>query len=262
MLDAIYSSLSALHSQQVRLDITSNNLANVNTGAFKKKRATFSELVYPQTTDRATAFNASIPERTRITGGFGTYIQQIRSDFVSGDLNQTGRTLDVAIQGTGFFEVEKTDGSLLYTRHGSLTVNSEGELVSATGLPLSDGIRVPTDATAIAIGKDGLVLASVPDEAQPIELGQIMLANFTNAEGLETAGDGLFRATDQSGQAFKLIPGESGLGLLQQGFLEASNVDFVEEMVELSMAQRAYQLNARVLQAADEMLAEVNGLRR
>jgi flagellar basal-body rod protein FlgG len=261
MLDAIYSSLSALHSQQVRLDVTSNNLANVNTGAFKKKRAIFSELVYPQAPDRAYT-NPLAPDRTRITGGFGTYIKQVRSDFVSGDLNQTDRSLDVAIQGLGFFEVEKSDGSVLYTRHGSLSVNSDGDLVSSTGLRLSDGIRVPTDATAIEIGKDGIVLASVPDEAQPIELGQIMLANFANAESLETAGDGLFRATDQSGQAYKLIPGESGLGMLQQGFLEASNVDFVEEMVELSMAQRAYQLNARVLQAADEMLAEVNGLRR
>lgn len=260
MLDAIYSSLSALHSQQTRLDITSNNLANVNTSAFKKQRAVFSELVFPPADDRAVDVRNS-QDNARVFNGFGTYISQIRPDFVNGDLRQTGRTLDVAIQGNGFFELERKDGSLVYTRLGSLSVNSDGELVSATGLRLSDNIQVPSDATSIEIGKDGLVTAKVPDETQPIDIGQIALANFTNAEGLDDLGDGLYRATDRSGEAFKMTPGESGFGVLQQRFLEASNVDFVEELVELSIAQRAYQLNARVLQAADEMLAEVNGLR-
>lgn len=260
MLDAIYSSLSALHSQQTRLDITSNNLANVNTSGFKKQRAVFSELVSSRpidplnptvSTDQAQRFN-----------GLGTYIAAIRADFSNGDMRQTSRSLDVAIQGAGFFELERSDGTLVYTRLGSFSVNSDGELVSATGLPLSDNIRVPADATAIEIDRDGTVLAKVPDEDQPVELGQIVLAGFTNAEGLQDLGDGVFRATDKSGDAYRMTAGESGMGTLQQGFLEASNVDFVEELVELSIAQRAYQLNARVLQAADEMLAEANGLRR
>lgn len=260
MLDAIYVSLSGLHSQQVRLDITSNNLANVNTTGFKKQRAVFSDLVYPKADDRDV--DHARPDAALAFDGFGTRISQIRPEFSVGDLRQTQRTLDVAIQGQGFFEVERADGSLAYTRMGSFSLDDGGELTTADGLRLTHNVQIPADATEVSISNDGLVTAKVPDESQPIELGQLELANFTNAEGLEQIGDGLYRATDASGEAFVSNANENGMGPLRQGFLEASNVDFVEELVELSMAQRAYQLNARVLQAADEMLAEVNSLRR
>ncbi|MGH6883757.1 MAG: flagellar hook-basal body protein, partial [Hypericibacter sp.] len=172
------------------------------------------------------------------------------------------RTLDLAIQGQGFFEVERADGSLAYTRLGSLSLNDAGELTTADGLKLTHGVQIPSDAITVIVDKNGVVSAKVPDQAQAIELGQLELANFTNPEGLAQVGDGLYKSTDDSGEVFMSNPDENGVGVLRQGFLEASNVDFVEELVELSMAQRAYQMNARVLQAADEMLAEVNGLRR
>ncbi|MGH8446666.1 MAG: flagellar basal-body rod protein FlgG [Solimonas sp.] len=261
MLDAIYTSLSALHSQQVRLDITSNNLANVNTTGFKKQRAVFSDLVYPAGQNRDGADPAEVAQGPAFDG-FGTRISRIRPEFSVGDLRQTGRTLDLAIQGQGFFEVERADGSLAYTRLGSLSLNDAGELTTADGLKLTHGVQIPSDAITVIVDKNGVVSAKVPDQAQAIELGQLELANFTNPEGLAQVGDGLYKSTDDSGEVFMSNPDENGVGVLRQGFLEASNVDFVEELVELSMAQRAYQMNARVLQAADEMLAEVNGLRR
>jgi flagellar basal-body rod protein FlgG len=262
MLDAIYTSLSGLHSQQVRLDITSNNLANVNTSGFKKQRAVFSDLVYPAAKDHDSNNDEVQLAATPAFDGFGTRIAKVRTEFSVGDLRQTGRALDLAIQGQGFLEVERTDGTLAYTRLGSLSLNDQGELVTAEGLRLTHGVQVPSDATAVTVDQNGLVTAKVPDEDQPIELGQLQLTDFSNPEGLNKIGDGLYQASNDSGEAFAANPGESGMGTLRQGFLEASNVDFTEELVELSMAQRAYQLNARVLQTADEMLAEVNSLRR
>lgn len=257
MLDAIYTSFSGLQGQQQRLDAISNNLANVNTPAFKKTRVNFADFLYRPAGTAADA--APMPSAML---GLGSRVSGLTQVFSQGDLRQTDRPLDIAIQGPGFLEVQRADGSLAYTRLGALRLNELGELVTQGGLTLSGAVRVPPDATAISIAPNGEVSARVPDEDRPVLLGALELASFINPEALRPLGDGLYTATSESGVAFYAAPGEQGLGRLQQGFVEAANVDFVEELTELTMAQRAYQLNARVLQAGDEILAEINELRR
>lgn len=258
MLDAIYTSISGLQGQQQRLDTISNNLANVNTPGFKKARVNFADFLYTPIGPAAEGAATGAPEVV----GLGTRVAGMTQVFSQGDLRQTDRPLDLAIQGRGFFEVEMTDGALAYTRLGALRLNDLGELVTQNGLRITSDVRVPSDATALFIAPNGEVSARVPDEDKPIVIGTLELAGFINAEALRPMGDGLYAATSESGQAFYGLPGEEGLGRLQQGFVEAANVDFVEELTELTMAQRAYQLNARVLQAGDEILAEINNLRR
>ena len=192
----------------------------------------------------------------------GTVAASVEQLFSQGDLRQTDRPLDVAIQGQGFFEVERPDGTSAYTRLGSFRVNDLGEIVTGEGYRLAGSFRVPVDATEINIAPDGVILVDVPGESTGIDIGEIQLVNFVNPGALDPIGGGLYRATESVGLPAVAPPGEAGLGLLRQGFLEAANVDFVEELVELVAAQRAYQLNARVLQVSDEILAEINGLRR
>lgn len=259
MLDAIYTSFSGLQGQQQRLDTISNNLANVNTPGFKKARVNFADFLYMPISP-ATGEDSAAPAPEMV--GLGTRVAGMTQVFSQGDLRQTDRPLDLAIQGRGFFEVEGADGALAYTRLGALRLNELGELVTQNGLRITSDVRVPSDTTALFIAPNGEVSARVPDEDKPIVIGTVELAGFINAEALRPMGDGLYATTNESGQAFYGLPGEQGLGRLQQGFVEAANVDFIEELTELTMAQRAYQLNARVLQAGDEILAEINNLRR
>lgn len=261
MLDAIYAAISGLRAHQVRLDVVSNNLANVNTTAFKKGRVSFEDLVRRPATavDR---IDQSRDPGEPVRAGLGTMISKSWSEFAQGDLRQTERALDLAIQGRGFFEVELADGRTAYTRTGSFQLNEAGELVTATGDRLVPATSVPPDTLEIRVSGDGVVLVTLPNVAAPVEVGQIDLVTFVNPSGLRQVGDGLFEATEDSGEPYVSEPGAAGAGMLRQGFLEASNVDFVQELVELVTAQRAYQLNSRALQAADEILAEINGLRR
>ena len=260
MLDAIYASISGLQAHQLRLDALSNNLANVNTPGFKKARVNFADLMY-RPLEAAAAEPMSAEDKPRQVG-LGTAVASTEAIFSQGDLRQTQRPLDMAILGQGFIEVQLADGSLAYTRLGALRLNETGELVTAEGLHVSGDIRIPAEATQLVIGQDGRILATMPGEENPEEIAQLELAGFINAAGLKSLGSGLYGVTNESGEAFYGKPGEVGLGKLRQGFLEMSNVDFVEELSELVVAQRAYQLNARALQAADEVLAEINSLRR
>jgi flagellar basal-body rod protein FlgG len=263
MIDSLYIAITGLHAQQTRIDTISNNLANVNTPGFKKARVSFEDLVYrPMTTDWMSTPGVADVERNLRIGGLGTFIARTEQDFSQGDLRQTQRSLDFAIQGQGFFQVEMEDGSTAYTRQGSFSLDPDGGFVTATGQRLLPAIRVPSDATQVAVSRSGIVTALVPQEDQPIEIGRIELANFLNAGGLRAIGSGLYQATEASGEAFVGEPQDLGLGRIEQGFVEASNVDFVEELSEVVLAQRAYQLNARALQAADEILGEINNLRR
>lgn len=259
MLDAIYASVSGLQAHQLRLDALSNNLANVSTPGFKKSRVNFADLMY-RPLGAASPEEAGNPLQAEF--GLGTSVARTETIFSQGDLRATERPLDVAILGQGFVEVRRSDESLAYTRLGTLRLNEAGELVTGDGLRLSADIRIPAEATDLNISKDGTIRARLPKEAEPVELGQLELAGFMNPSGLKPLGDGLYNATADSGEPFYARPGELGLGELRQGFLEVSNVDFVQELAELVMAQRAYQLNARALQAADEVLAEINSLRR
>ena len=261
MIDALYTSLSGLQSSQLRLDTISNNVANVNTTAFKKSRVLFSDLLYRSVGASPGDF-AQPDEIPTSYVGLGVGVVRSEALFLQGDLKQTDQPLDLALQGKGFFEVTTNAGELQYLRAGSFSVNELGEITTANGERLNPLIQVPPDATRIFVTDDGQVLVEVPNETDPVLLGQIEISLFRNETGLKPLSGGLFAATIDSGDPVYAIPGQESAGSLRQGFLETSNVDFSEELVDLMLAQRTYQLNARLLQASDEVLSEINSMRR
>lgn len=261
MIDSLYISATGLQANQLRIDAISNNLANVATPAFKKARVTFDDVLYRAVAPTiATSVDSSGEDADSLGGG--TVVSKINRFFTQGALQATQRPLDLAIQGNGFFEVERADGSLAYTRAGAFAVNDVGDLVTSEGAHLRPGIRIPPDAVEVLVSDTGDVAVRLPDATSPVLVGHLELAQFINPDGLKPIGAGLYQATAASGDPFVDVPGQQGLGTLKQGFLEASNVDFSEELVELLLAQRAFQLNAKMVQASDEMLAEINSLRR
>ena len=194
--------------------------------------------------------------------GMGTAIATTGKIFTTGDLKKTGEALDVAIKGDGFFELSLANGTSVYTRTGTFQINTDRTLINPDGIPLSGLIQFPADASNIKIDADGRVTASVPGEKKAIEIGRIELVTFVNPAGLSPSGDNVYSATTSSGEAVRSTPGENGTGALQQGYVEASNVQLIEEMINLVMAQRAYEINSKVVQAADEMLSISNNLHR
>jgi flagellar basal-body rod protein FlgG len=266
MNDALYIGATGMQAQQLNVDTIANNLANVNTVGFKKAHVSFTDLMVREvaqaelaSADPSLALGAlgALPPL-----GAGVGVASVAKRFDAGDLKQTGSPLDVAINGEGFLEVVLPDGSRAFTRGGSLKVSPDGMLVTLAGNAVKPGITVPANATAITIGADGHVLITVPNEHAPTDAGQLELVKFANPGGLVALGDNLYRPGDTSGDPISARPGEDGVGTLAQGYLEGSNVRMVDEMVNLMVAQRAYEANVKVVQAADEMLAMVNGLRR
>ncbi len=260
MLRSLYSAAAGMQSQQMNLDVISNNLANVNTTGFKKSKIEFQELLY-QTTRAPGAEQGSgniLP--TGIQVGEGSRPVATSRIFTSGDLTQTGERLDVAIQGDGFFEVQLPDGSRAYTRDGAFKTSSDGRIVTSDGLPLQGGFQpVPAGTTNITIGANGDVTYSGANGSTSF---QVQLVRFNNAGGLESMGGNLYRETNASGPPELGTPGQNGFGTLNQGYLEMSNVKVVEEMVNLILAQRAYEVNSKAVQAADEMMQQSNNLKR
>lgn len=253
MLDAIYISAVGLQAQKEQLDMAAGNLANTNTTAFKRQRLDFSALL-----DRAPALPASdvaaaAPE---------TPLRKVRVDLAQGELRPTGRALDVAILGGGFIEVDLADGTSGYSRGGSLRINADGLLALADGRVLKADIRVPRGALAVEIQPDGNVVARIQGGEPMMTLGRIELVTFANPESLEYQGEGVFVARADASEPIRLWPMEDGAGKLMAGSLEASNVRMVDEMVSLLLMQRVYELNAKVVQAADEMMGMTNNLRR
>lgn len=259
MIDSLYIGATGLHAQQVNVDSIANNLANVNTSGFKRSRVSFDDLLYRDVA-RTTATGQGAEIST--LAGVGVSIANIGKTFTQGDLKKTDVPLDVAIQGQGFFEVTLPDGSQAYTRSGHFVVNRDGFLVTADGLSLKNPIQIPNDAREIIIQPSGLVLANLPDENELVEIGQLELTNFVNPAGLSPQGNNLYVGTDLSGELLNGKPGELGFGTLQQGSLESSNVKLIEETIGLIVAQRAYEANTKIIQAADEMLEMSNNLRR
>lgn len=255
MLDAIYVGESGLKANQLRLNVLSNNIANLNTPAFKKGRVQFADLLYRD----LPGANSS-----QSTGGIGlgTSVSRVDTDLQQGDLRQTDRPLDVTIQGNGFFEVQLGNGQLAYTRLGSLRLGEDGELVTSNGYSFTTAIRIPADSLQITIAANGEVTTTTANDKQPVLLGQIELAQFVNPASLRSFGQGLYQATAEAGAVYYAAPGEDGAGTLKQGFVEASNVDLTEELSELLITQRAYQVNASIVKAGDEILEQVNNLRR
>jgi flagellar basal-body rod protein FlgG len=260
MLRALYSSAAGMESQQLNLDVISNNLANVNTTGFKKSKIEFQDLLY-QTTRPAGADQGSgntLPTGLQI--GHGSRPVATSKVFTNGELTQTGERLDVAIQGDGFFEVQLPDGSRAYTRDGALKTGSDGRVTTSDGLVLQGGFQpIPAGTTSVSISPTGDVTTSGASGTQSFK---VQLVRFANPAGLESVGRNLYKETNASGTAELGNAGENGFGELAQGYLEMSNVKIVEEMVSMIVAQRAYEINSKAVQSADEMMQLSNNLKR
>jgi flagellar basal-body rod protein FlgG len=261
MIRALSTAATGMEAQQTRLDVTANNIANTSTHGFKRSRAEFSDLMYQNQRAAGAATGAGTEAPTALQVGMGVRTVSTQRMHSQGDLHQTGRPLDVAIEGRGFYPVNLPSGEVGYTRDGAFKVNSEGQLVNAEGYTLAGDITIPPDAQSITIGADGTVSVVVPGEATPVEAGQIQVAAFANESGLEAIGRNIYRETNASGAATVGAAGENGTGTLAQGSLELSNVNVVEEMIDLISGQRAYEINSRVIKAADEMLAQTATLK-
>ena len=250
-----------MNAQQTNIDNVANNLANVNTTGFKKSRVEFEDLVYQQMRAPGSATSTEGEAPVGLESGLGARAVATSRNFSTGNLKSTAAPLDLAIEGSGFFQITMPGGLTGYTRAGSLHLSGQGQIVTAEGYALEPAISIPTNAISVTISKDGIVSASMPD-GPPQQLGTIELANFQNPAGLEARGGNMYVATSASGDAVTGAPGSDGLGFVQQGFLEDSNVSVVEEMVNMILGQRAYEASSRVIKAADEMLQQVNNLAR
>lgn len=263
MNDAFYIAATGMQAQQLNVETIANNLANVNTAGFKKSRVSFVDMV--QTTAPRTALdepNETLPGNAATRAGAGVGIARLARLFDAGELKKTDAPLDIAIDGNGFIEVVLPDGGAAYSRGASFRLGRDGQLMTQAGLPVKTGIVVPGGAQDIRISRDGRVQASIAGLSAPIELGQLELVRFANPSALALQGDNLYRATEAAGEAIVGKAGEEGLGMFAQGMLESSNVTMVDEMVNLMVAQRAYEASVKLMQAADEMAALANGLRR
>lgn len=255
MLRSLHISRTGLDAQQTQLDVISNNLANVSTTGFKKARAVFEDLLYQIIRQPG----AQSSQQTQLPSGFqlGVGVRPVATEriFTQGSLQQTQNALDVAISGKGFFQIQLPDGSTAFTRDGSFQVDSQGNIVTASGYSLLPNMQVPQDAMLISIARDGVVSATLPGNPNTItQLGQIQLATFINPAGLQSQGENLFIETAASGPAQVNNPETNGLGSLNQSFIETSNVNVAEELVNMIVAQRAYELNSRAITTSDQML--------
>jgi flagellar basal-body rod protein FlgG len=262
MIRALYTAASGMSAQQANLDTIANNLANSSTTGFRRRQVQFQDMMYQNmVTPGAAQSTSTISAGLQI--GLGT--QAVATEVINtqGDFNQTGNQLDLAISGTGFFQVTRPDGTNAYTRDGSFHLTNQGQMVTANGEALTPVITIPATATSVTISQYGVVTATLPGQTQPSTLGQIQLATFANPGGLTSIGGDLMTASGASGTPVVDIPGgATGLGTLQQGSLEASNVDVVEEFVQMVLAQRAYESNSKVIKTADDMYSQVNNMVR
>jgi len=260
MLRALYSAAAGMESQQMNLDVISNNLANVNTTGYKMSKLQFQDLLYQTTRAAGSDQGAGNQLPASLQIGQGSIPISTERIFTQGTLTQTGGNLDVAIQGNGFFEVQMPDGTLAYTRDGSFKTNAQGIIVTSDGYPVQGGFQpVPAGATNITISASGQVNYTTASGATT---SQIQLARFNNPGGLDAVGHNLYKETTASGTAELGDPAQNGFGELQQGYLEGSNVSVVQEMVNLILAQRAYEVNSKAVQAADQMMQDSNNLQR
>ncbi len=262
MLRTFWIAASGMGGQQLNLDVIANNMANVNTPGFKKSRADFESMLYQEERIPGAASSPETQVPTGLAIGLGVRPVATQNIFTEGNLEQTGNDLDMAIEGDGFFKVITPDGDTTYTRAGGFNTDSEGRIVTPNGYPMDPEISIPADTRQIFISSDGIVSVTQGDSSVPTEIGSIELAKFINPAGLSPLGQNLYAATPASGDEVTGVPGEDGLGRVAQGFLEMSNVNVVEEMVKMIVSQRAYEINSKLVSAADEMLSQVNNLRR
>ncbi|WP_166261451.1 flagellar basal-body rod protein FlgG [Marinobacter salicampi] len=254
MHPALWVSKTGLSAQDTNMSTISNNLANVNTTGFKRDRAVFQDLLYQinRQPGGMNTENSELPSGLQL--GTGVRVVGTAKQFSQGNLQVTEQPLDLAVNGRGFFQIQLPDGEIAYTRDGQFQLNANGDIVNPDGYLLEPNINVPEDATTVTIGKDGTVSAVVNNQADPVNLGQIPLVNFVNPQGLQAIGNNLFRETNASGDPAEGEAGIGGLGTVEQGMTEASNVEVVEELVNMITTQRAYEMNSKVVSATDQML--------
>lgn len=262
MLRALNTAALGMQAQQQDVDNIANNMSNASTTGYKQSRVVFEDLLYQnvQAGGRNEAAGQETPAALQIGHG-STPVATVR-DFEQGGFEETGNPLDMAIAGDGFFQVQRPDGSVAYTRDGNFQLDGDGNIVTHSGLPVEPDINVPPDAESIRVSQDGIVTAEFADDPRGVEIGQIELARFTNPGGLEPTGGNLFEETTASGQPIIAPPGQDGQGSIRQGFLESSNVDIVKEMVNLIEAQRAYEINSNMVTTTEDMLQVASNLKR
>ena len=262
MMRTFWIAATGMESQQLNLDVIANNLANVNTAGYKKSRTDFQELLYQE---EAMAGAASSPQTQTPTGlqvGLGVRPVATQKIFSEGNLEQTSNPLDLAVEGQGFFKILMPSGEVAYSRNGSFKIDGEGRIVNSMGYPMDPELSIPEDTREISISSDGIVSVTQGGSNVPTEIGSLELVKFINPGGLRPMGQNLFLATTASGDEITGVPGEDGMGTVIQGFLEMSNVNVVEEMVKMIVSQRAYEMNSKAIQSADEMLQMLNSLKR
>jgi len=262
MMQSLYTASTGMLGMQMQIDVTANNIANVNTIGFKKSRAEFADLMYKVMEYAGTSTSDVTKSPTGIEVGLGVRPTAVNKIFSEGSLKQTDNQLDVAVTGRGFLKFELPDGTEVYSRNGALKIDENGTMVSADGYTLIPQITIPEDATSVSIGTDGIVTVVQPGQTQATQVGQINLTNYINPAGLHSLGDNLYIETDSSGQPVEGTPGVDGLGILRQGFVELSNVELVVELTDLITGQRAYDSNSKVITTSDEMLQTTNNLKR
>ncbi|MBI5007596.1 MAG: flagellar basal-body rod protein FlgG [Nitrosomonadales bacterium] len=258
MIRSLWISKTGLEAQQTQMDVISNNLANVSTTGFKRSRAVFEDLLYQNLRQPG----AQSSQQTQVPSGLqiGTGVRPVATERVhtQGNLQQTGNKLDVAIQGNGFFQVLMPDGSTAYTRDGSFQTDSQGQIVTANGFVVQPAITIPANTTSITIGQDGVVSVTQAGVAAPVQVGSLQLATFVNASGLESMGQNLYLESGSSGTPSTNVPGTNGTGTLSQGYVETSNVNVVEELVNMIQTQRAYEINSKAITTSDQMLQKLS----
>jgi flagellar basal-body rod protein FlgG len=262
MIRALYTAASGMSAQQANLDTIANNLANSGTTGFRQRQMQFADMIYQNLVAPGSA-QSTTTESAGLQIGLGTKSVATEVVMTQGDFTQTSNTLDLAIQGTGFFPISMPDGTTAYTRAGNFHMNNQGTVVTVDGNPLVPNLTIPSNATSVTISQYGVISATLPGQTTSSQLGTIQLATFANPGGLTALGSNLFQQTSASGNAITDIPGgSSGMGTLQQGYLENSNVDVTSEFVEMIEAQRAYESNSKVVHVADDMYSQINGLVR
>jgi len=260
MFRSLHVAATGMSAQETKLDTIANNLANANTTGFKRQEAEFEDLLYQNLrAPTANAAGGATPSGTQV--GSGARVVSTSRAFSQGPIQQTGNPLDVAIEGSGFLAVTRREGEIAYTRAGSLKVDAQGRLVTSDGLPVEPPITVPADATQMSISADGVVTATQPGQRQPTQLGQLQLVTFPNPNGLAGLGHNLYEPSVASGEPVPGTPGADGRGTFLQGALEGSNVEVVTEMIALVRTQRAYEINSKVVSAADEMMRNATQVR-
>lgn len=261
MIRALWTAASGMQAQQLNIDVIANNLANVNTTGFKKSRADFQDVMY-QNVKTTGAPTTNSTQAAGIEIGLGTTPAAVTKVFTAGNITQSGSELDMAIEGEGFFQIQMPDGTTSYSRAGSFKRDGQGRVVTTDGYPLMPEMVIPSNATKINIGSDGTVSVVQAGQGSATTIGTIQLATFQNPAGLSSQGRNLYQTTDASGDATTGTAGQNGIGTISQGFLEMSNVNVMEEMVNMIVGQRAYEINSKAVQTADDMLQQANNLKR